>query len=156
MIIEIKEAIGLNDATETLDRLLEKDVYIIDFLPKQVPKENDGQFWDVEYYLLNSPKQDFIKERFVNLILKLMCYYHLVILWNGWIDKPNPQIIEEAVSEIMDHHSGTLNCLFPNEDMLLVLDWDCLNLSVYNPPEETHELYRQIAWSEGMFWRKSA
>lgn len=136
-----------------IDKLFEKEVYIIDFLPERVLQENDGQFFDVEDYLLNSSKHEWIKDRFVNIILKLMCYYHITVLWDKWIDKPDPEIIENAVSEIMAKHSGTLNCYFPNEDMLLVFDWDCLNLSIYNPPKKTHEIFRQIALSEGMFWR---
>lgn len=112
----------------------------------------DGQFFDVEYYLLNGPRYRLIKERFVNVILKLMCDYHITIQWNGWIDKPNPEVIENAVLEIMENHSGTLNCLFSNEDMLFVFDWDCLNVSVYNPPEKTHGIFKQIAFSEGLFW----
>lgn len=113
------------------------------------------QFFDVEYYLLNSKKYCTLKDKFVCVILKLMCYCHILVLWNRWIDKPKPELIENAVTEIMVNHSGTLNCLFPDENMLLVFDWDCLNLSVYNPPEKARRLLEKIAFSEGLFWRKS-
>ena len=145
----------MHDFTEMLDELLAKECYIIDFLPERVSEDRDGQFFDVEDYLLNSPKHMLIKDRFISVILKLMCYYHIAVLWNEWVDKPNPKMIEKATSEMMDRQAGTLNCLFPNEAMLLVFDWDCLNLSVYNPPKKTHELFRQIASSEGLFWRAS-
>lgn len=145
----------MENNTKIIDRLLEKDCYIIDFLPETVPKGSNGQFFNVEYYLLNSRKYCMIKDRFVSVILKMMCYYHIAVLWNGWIDKPKPEIIENAVTEIMVNHSGTLNCLFPDEDMLLVFEWDCLNLSVYNPPEKAQRLFGQIASSEGLFWRKA-
>ncbi|HBF7557053.1 TPA: hypothetical protein KOX55_000394 [Clostridioides difficile] len=141
--------------TEIINRLLEKDCYIVDFLPETVSKESKGQFFDVEYYLLNSKKYCALKDKFVSVILKLMCYYHISVLWNGWIDRPKPELIENAVTEIMVNHSGTLNCLFGDENMLLVFDWDCLNLSVYNPPEKVQQLFEQIAFSEGLFWRKS-
>lgn len=85
----------------------------------------------------------------------LMCYYHVSVLWNGWIDRPLPETIEKAVSEIMDNHSGTLNVLFPEEDTLLVFDWDCLNLAIYNPPEKVQSIMEKVAVSEGLFWRKS-
>lgn len=49
------------------------------------------------------------------------------LLWNSWIDRPTPEWIEDTVSEIMTNHSGTLNDLFPDENVLLVFDWDCLN-----------------------------
>ena len=117
----------MHDFTEMLDELLAKECYIIDFLPERVSEDRDGQFFDVEDYLLNSPKHMLIKDRFVSVILKLMCYYHIAVLWNEWVDKPNPKMIEKAISEMMDRQAGTLNCLFPNEAMLLVFDWDCLN-----------------------------
>ena len=145
----------MENNTEIIDRLLEKDCYIIDFLPETVSKKSKGQFFDVEYYLLNSKKHCILKNRFVCVILKLMCYYHISVLWNGWIDKPEPELIENAVAEIMVNHSGTLNCLFRDENMLLVFDADCLNLSVYNPTEKVQQLLEQIVFSEGLFWRKS-
>ena len=42
-------------------------------------------------------------------------------------------MVDQALSQIMENHSGTLECLFPDENALLVLDCDCLNLSVYHP-----------------------
>ncbi len=144
----------MENNTEIIDRLLEKDCYIIDFLPKTISKDSNGQFFDVEYYLLNSKKYYIIKEKFVAFILKLMCYYHMLILWNDWIDKPKPELIEKAATEIMENHSGSLNCLFPDENMLLVFDGDSLNLTVYNPPKRVRQLIKQIAFSESLFWRK--
>lgn len=145
----------MDKGTEKIDALLEKPCYIIDFLPEQVEPNNGGQFFDVEYYMLNSDKHIGMKDRFVSVILKLMCYYHVAILWSGWVDRPSPKMIEEAVCEIMENHSGTLNVLFVEEDALLVFDWDCLSLSVYNPSEKVQQLLEQIAFSEGLFWRKS-
>lgn len=141
---------------EKIDTLLEKPCYIMDFLPEQVKPDNGGQFFDVEYYMLNSDKYIGLKDRFVAVILKLMCYYHVAILWSGWVDRPSPKMIEEAVREIMENHSGTLNVLLVEEDALLVFDWDCLNLSVYNPPKEVQLIMEKIAFSEGLFWRKAA
>lgn len=143
----------MDSTAKMVDTLLETECYIVDFLPKTVPQNADSQFFDVEHYLLNSEKHNVIKDKFVGVILKLMCYYHIAILWKDWIDKPKPELIENAVSEIMKNHSGTLHCLFPDEDVLLVFDWDCLHLSVYNPSEKMQRLFEQIAFSEGLFWR---
>ena len=74
----------------------------------------------------------------------------------GRVDRPTPKLIEEAVCEIMENHSGTLNVLFVEEDALLVFDWDCLNLSVYNPTEDVRSIMERIAFSEGLFWREAA
>lgn len=43
------------------------------------------------------------------------------------------------------------NMLFPDKNALLQFEWDCMNLSFYNPDEEMRELLEQIARSEGMF-----
>lgn len=39
-----------------VDELLEKSCYVIDFLPEQVKPDTGGQYFDIEYYLLNSEK----------------------------------------------------------------------------------------------------
>ena len=141
--------------TERVDNLIGEAGYVIDFLPERVPKESMEQFWDVEYDLLNSRRYRGIRDRFVMVILKLMCYAPMAMQWNGWIDRPKPEQIENAAEEIMINHSGTLNCLFPKEEMLLVFEWDCLNLSVYHPSEKMQPLLEKIALSEGLFWRKA-
>lgn len=56
----------------------------------------------------------------------------------------------------MENHSGTLNVLFVEADALLVFDWDCLNLSVYNLTEDVQSIMERIAFSEGLFWREVA
>ncbi len=71
----------------------------------------------------------------------------------GWVDQPNPELIDHIIAEIMDCHSGTLTCLFPDELALLVFDWDCLNLSIYHPSAEMQQLLAPIAASEGLFFR---
>lgn len=108
----------------------------------------------MEYYLLNSDKRFSLKDKFVNVILKLMCYYHVSIQWKGWIDSPSPQTVEEAISTIMDNHSGWLDVLLPKENALVVFEWDCLNLSIYNPSEKIQLLMQKISASEGLsFWK---
>ncbi len=139
-----------------IDELLEKSYYVIDFLPQRVPKNNNGHFFDVEYYLLNNEKRHEMKNKYVNIILKLMCYYRASILWSEWNDNPKPADIENAISEIMENHSGTLNILFSDEDVLLVFEWDCLNLTVYNMTENMKKLAEKIALSEGFFCWKGA
>ena len=144
----------MNDMFKKINELLEKPCHVIDFLPQRVPNTSNGHFFDVEYYLLNSKKRHEMKNRYVNIILKLMCYYRTSILWNGWNNNPKPSDIEDAVSEIMENHSGTLNILFPDEETLLVFEWDCLNFAVYNLSESMKEIVEKIALSEGFFcWK---
>lgn len=140
--------------TDILDRLLEKPCYIMDVLPRQVERDAEGSFFDVEDYLLNGGRRFGFRDRFVAVILKLMCYYRAAVLWDGWVDRPSPAVIDEAVSAMEEHGAGTLRVLFAEEDALLIFDWDCLHLTVYNPSEEFGSLAERIAWSEGVLWRK--
>jgi len=134
-----------------IDEFLEKPCYVIDFLPQRVPKDANGDYFDVEYFILNSDKHYGLKDKFVNVILKLMCFYHVSVFWNGWVDHPKPEVIDNAVNEIMENHSGTLDVLFPDENVLMVFEWDCMNLSVYNLPEGMTGIMEKIALSEGLF-----
>lgn len=138
-----------------IDELLGKPCYVIDFLPQGVSKTANGQFFDIEYYFLNSDRHNKIVDKFENIIFKLMCYYHVSVLTNEWIDKPKPQVIDKEIRKIMKLHCGTLNIIFPEENVLLVFEWDCLNLSVYNPPKNMIEIMEKLALSEGLFLRKS-
>lgn len=126
-----------------VEELLTKDVYIVDYLPRTVPQNSGGQYFDVEYYLLNSPRYTALKDKFSSVIFKLMCYYRVCIPWDGgWVDQPNPELIDHIIAEIMDCHSGTLTCLFPDELALLVFDWDCLNLTTTPAPKCSSCLHR--------------
>jgi hypothetical protein len=53
-----------------IDKLLETPCYIMDFLPKQVPMNCGGQFFEVETYLLNHYDCCGLRDRFVGVILK--------------------------------------------------------------------------------------
>ena len=136
-----------------IDRPLEKPCYIIDFLPRQVPKDCGGQFFKVETYLLNNYERYGLRDRFIRVILKLMCYYRVSVHWGNWIDQPTPEQVAEIMDKIMHNHSGWMDMLFPEQDALLQFEWDCMHLSVYNPDEDMCALLEQIAWSEGLFFR---
>ena len=132
----------MDKITEKIDELLERSCFIIDYLPQKVSKTSSGQFFEVEHQLLNGDKHHGISDKFLNVILKLMCYYHVSVWQDNSIDRPKP-------------HSGTLNVLFPEDNALLVFDWDCLNLSVYHPTENMKTLMEKVALSEGLFWREA-
>ena len=40
----------LNDRTEIMEKLLEQPVYVVDYLPKQVPATAGGRFFVIEDY----------------------------------------------------------------------------------------------------------
>ena len=96
-----------------------------------------------------------LQERFVGIILKVMCYYSTSIwMKEEWIEQPSPDVMVAIVEKIMKNHSGTMNILLLEKDVLLVVDGDCLHMTVYNPDDELCILLKDIAASEGMFFRK--
>lgn len=139
-----------------LDDFMEKPCYIIDFLPEQVPKDCGGQFFKVEDYLLNNYKRCGLRDKFFRIILKLMCYYRVSIYWDKWIEQPAPEQVAEIIDKTLQNRYASLDILLPEQDVLLHFDADSLNLSIYNPAEEMREIMKQIAWSEGMFFRQAA
>lgn len=54
-----------------MNRLLEKPCHIIDFLPRQVPKDCGGQFFKVENYLLNNYERYGLRDKYIRIILPL-------------------------------------------------------------------------------------
>ena len=140
---------------QVVDRLLETPCYIIDFLPQQVSKNCGGQFFKVETYLLNNYERYGLRDKFIRILLKVMCYYPVSVHWGEWIEQPAPEQIAKIIDTIMESHSGDMNMVFPSKDALLQFGWDCLNISIYNPDDEMRVLLEQIAVSEGMFWRKA-
>ena len=138
-----------------INKFLEKSCYIMDFLPKQVPVDYSEQFFEVETYLLNNYDFCGLRDRFVGVILKVMCYYPVYIHWGKWIKQPTPEQVIKIIDTILENHSGDINILFPSKDALLQFGWNSLNISIYNPDEEMCMLFEKIAISEGLFWRKS-
>ena len=138
------------------EALLEAPCHIVDFLPQTVSEDAPGQYFAVERYWLESGRHGALAERFAGIILKLMCYDRAVIDWDGWMERPGPALIDRIIAKIAKKRTGTLNCLFPDENALLVLDGDSLNLAVYNPNERMRALLAALAQSEGLFWRPAA
>ena len=138
---------------ENIDKLLEAPCYVVDFLPKRVSKETNGQFFEVENYLLNHHEWYGLRVRFVRFILKVMCYYSISIYQDGWVGDPTPEQMVEMIDFIMEEHSCDMNIMI--KDTLIQFGWDCLHMSVYNPDEEMCELFEQITVSEGLFFRKA-
>ena len=140
---------------QTVDKLLEMPCYIIDFLPRQVPEDCEGQFFEVERYFLNNFERHGLRDRVIRILLKLMCYYPVSAYWGEWVEQPTPEQIVEMIDTVIEKHSEELNVLFTGKEVLIQFGWDSLHISVYNPDEEMCKLLEQIVSSEGMFWRKA-
>lgn len=45
------------EKNQIIEELLKKECYVIDVLPKQVPANSNGIFFEIEDYLLNNVKR---------------------------------------------------------------------------------------------------
>ena len=64
---------------KTVEDLLQSSYWIIDILPSQVPEDCPGQFFSVEEYFLQGDRIEEIKQKHIDLVLKLNCYRDISI-----------------------------------------------------------------------------
>ena len=62
-----------------IEELLQSPYWIIDILPFQVPKDSPGQYFRIEKYFLQGKRLAEIKQKHIDLVLKLNCYRDLAI-----------------------------------------------------------------------------
>lgn len=135
-----------------METLLEKPGFVIDFLPRQVPGDPQGRFFEVEQYFLESKELKRLAKRFVRIILKLQCYYHLEIYSGKWLGHMEIRELAAYIEQIILKKKENIQFLFPEENVLLCLEGDSLNLTVYNPGPEIQKILSELAASEGMFF----
>lgn len=127
---------------KTIDELLEAPYRVIDILPKQVKKDSPGQYFAVERYFLDAPQFDAIKQKHINLILKLNCYCSLSL---DDEEQQNP-----APERIADRMRRQHLCIRIDES-LIVSEPDDTYLTVYGADRKLLDLIRPIAAAEGLF-----
>lgn len=126
----------------TIDELLEKPYWIIDILPKQVPKDSPGQYFAIEDYFLKEQLAD-IKKKHISVILKLNCYMDISI--DGEIN-PAPERIRDTM---MERYIYVMI-----GDSMILSEPDDTHMTLFNPDEELLDLIRKISSSEGLFvWK---
>ena len=81
--------------------MLEKPYWIIDILPKQVPKDSPGQYFAVEDFFLKEELSE-IKKKHINVVLKLNCYMDITIDDDM---NPSPEQIRDTLYEVLFHVS---------------------------------------------------
>ena len=126
----------------TIDEQLQKPYWIIDILPKRVPENSPGQFFEVEKYYLEKERLREIKYKHINVVLKLNCYRNVSI--DEEAEKnPSPALIAEEM---------TRRSLYIMVDGAMILsEPDDTHMTVFNPDRELLELIRMIASGEGLF-----
>ena len=125
-----------------IDELLQKPYWIIDILPEQVPADSPGQFFAVEKYFLGKERLDAVKQKHINLVLKLNCYKRISInKENEW--NPSPERIAD------DMRSKYLYIMM--DDSMILSEPDDTHMTVFDPDEKTLSLIRTLAAGEGLF-----
>ncbi len=133
----------MNNRYTKADELIQKPYWIIDILPEHVPENGPGQYFEIEKYFLEKNQLDMIKQKHINVILKMNCYYDITIE-----DKVNPA--PEQIAEAVKNRS--LNIIIG--EAMFVSNPDDTYLTVYNPDEEALSLIGKLANAEGLFlWR---
>ena len=130
---------------KTIDELLERPYWIVDILPRQVPSGSHGQYFRIEDYWLSDEQFPRIKQKHIDIILKLNCYRDISLYEEEELN-PSPEHIAADMS-------SRYVCIMTGDSMI-VSDTDCTYLTVFDPDYELLELIRELASAEGMFvWK---
>ena len=128
-----------------IEDLLQSPYWIIDILPSQVPKDSPGQYFRIEKYFLQGKRLAEIKQKHIDLVLKLNCYRDLAI---DEEDEVNPSP-ERIAGEMRTRYLY----LMVGESMILS-EPDDTHLTVFNPDPQLLDLIRNIASGEGLYvWK---
>ena len=126
----------------TIDELLQKPYWIIDILPDQVPADSPGQYFAVEKYFLGKERIGMIKQKHIDLILKLNCYRRISI---DEEEEGNPSP-ERIANEMRERYLYIML-----NDSMILSEPDDTHMTVFNPDKETLELIRKLAAGEGLY-----
>ena len=136
-----------------IDDYFDKEYWVVDFLPKQVPENGSGRFFSVEQYYLEPSRYAVLRERFCEVLLKLYCYYDLCLFIGNdteGIFNPEPEMFADLVKGNQDH----LCILVGTSEVLVTLSRDDTCMTVYAPSEDLLELIRTLAGAVGLFvWK---
>ena len=127
---------------KTVEELLQCPYWIVDILPSQVPADSPGQYFAVEKYFLQGERINEIKQKHINLILKLNCYRDISI--------GDETAINPLPKHIADEMKKRYLYVMTGESMILSGP-DDTHLTVFNPDSQLLELLRQLASGEGLF-----
>ena len=127
---------------KTVEELLQCPYWIVDILPFQVPADSPGQYFAVEKYYLQDDRLEKIKQKHIDLVLKLNCYRDISISDETVINPPPEHIAEEMRKRFLYIMVG---------GSMILSEPDDTHLTVFDPDPQLLELIRQIACSEGLY-----
>ena len=125
-----------------MEELLQAPYWIIDILPKQVPKGSPGQYFTIEKYF-QQESMPVIRQKHARLILKLNCYREIEL--NGE-KNPKPDRLVQAISDRETY-------LIIGSSLILSKPDDA-HMTIFNPDTELLNLVTALASAEGLFvWK---
>lgn len=126
----------------SIEELLQTPYWIIDILPKRVPKDSPGQFFAVESFLLQGDRLDAIKQKHVNLILKLNCYRDISLDEDAMRNPPPEQIAERICQRYTYIRTG---------EAMFLSEPDDTHMTLFNPDGDLLNLTKTLAAGEGLY-----
>lgn len=142
------------DKDKQVEILLDQSYYVIDFLPRQVQKDEGPYFFEVEEYFFNDKELKRISNKFVRIILKTLCYFEFSIYTESWLETVSPDDIAKTIKDIVIGQKGFVNILLTQENVLLHISGGDLNIAVHNCNKNVESIMEALALSEGLFWWK--
>lgn len=136
-----------------IDDFFDKEFWVVDFLPKQVPEKAGGRFFSVEEFYLEPSRYAVMRERFSDILLKLYCYYDLQLFVDDDSEgmfNPEPELLANHIKD----NQGNLCILVGASEGLITLSRDDTHMTVYATSEDLLELIRTLAGAFGLFvWK---
>lgn len=130
---------------DRIEELLNQPYWIIDILPYQVPKDSPGQYFAVDSYIRKRQLSE-IKDRHINLILKLNCYMDITVE-----EELNPA--PQKTAEIMKNRYVYIMA----GDGMILSEPDDTHMTLLGPDEKLLKLVKLLAAGEGLYvWNEGS
>ena len=139
----------------SIEEYLEQRYWVIDFLPRQVAADSQGQYFKIEEFFLKQPRFGVICQKFSHIMLKLNCYYDIALYTcesDEWTYNPPPESVDEWFQS-----GKTIYFVLPSEEAMIGFNGDDLYMTLYHPDASLLELVTTLAAAEGLFvWEPKA
>lgn len=141
-----------HELAQVAEELTQREYWLVDVLPEQVPEHCGGQYFAVEHWFLSHPYIDGVFRKFAAVVLKLNCYYEIRISCDGeyWASNPAPAQVAKCIASCAGS-PDRLSLLIGDGEGLLTVCGDDAYMTLYHPDAAVLALIRKLAGSEGLF-----